>query len=65
MLLIRSRNIKVEYKSKVKKANEKCNIGGGFDDTFKADNQIFSIVSMANGMTDWMVRNFNIQMQMF
>ena len=32
--------------------------GVGFDDTFKADNRILSIVSRANGMIGWMIRNF-------
>ena len=30
----------------------------GCDDTFKADYHILSIVSTANGMIDWMFRNF-------
>ena len=54
----RLKNIKVEYilsKREIKKVNEKCNLGFGFD-TFKADNHILSILSRANGMIGWMVK---------
>ena len=37
-------NIKVEYKlskKEIQKENEECNLGFGFDDTFKNDNQVF------------------------
>ena len=42
----------------IKNVNEVCNLGVDFDDTFKADNHILSLVSRANIMIDWMVRNF-------
>ena len=42
---------------KSKKVNEKSNLGFGFDDTFKSDTHILSVVSKANGMIRWMVRN--------
>ena len=29
-----------------------------FDDTFKADNHILSMVLKANGMISWLMRNF-------
>ena len=53
VLHIRSRNIKVEYKlsfKKIKKVNEECDQGVGFDDTFKADIHILSIVSRIKRM---------------
>ena len=40
------------------KINEKCNLGFGFDDTFKDDNHILSIALRANGIIGWIVRNF-------
>ena len=55
------KNIKAEYKlsnKEIKKLNEECNQEVGFDNTFKADNYIVSIVSKTNGMIGWMVRNF-------
>ena len=58
---IRSKNIQVEYKlsnREIKKVNTKCDQGVGFDDTFKADNYIFSLVSRANRMIGWMIWNF-------
>ena len=38
--------------------NEKCDIETCFDDTLKADNYILSIVSRANAMIGWLIRNF-------
>ena len=55
-----SKNIKVEYKlrnKEIKKVNEECDLGVDFVDRFKADNNILSSVSRANGMIDRMVRN--------
>ena len=60
-LHIGSQNMKVEYKwsnREIKKVNEECNLGIGFDNTFKADNYILLVVSRANGKIKWMVRNF-------
>ena len=55
------KNIKFEYKLS-KKEIQKVDEGYGFvvvfDDTFKADNHIFSIVSSVNGIISRMVRNF-------
>ena len=34
------------------------NLGVDFDDAFKADNQILSVVSRANVIISWMIRNF-------
>ena len=42
----------------IKKVNENCNPEVGFDDTFKVDNHILSIVLRANGMIGWVIRNF-------
>ena len=58
VLHIGSKNIEIGYKlnRKTQKVNEKCNLGVGFDDTFKADNYIFSNGLRANGRIDWMVR---------
>ena len=39
------------------KVNEECNLKVGFDDTFKGDSHVFSIVLRANRMSGWMVRN--------
>ena len=47
---------------KIKK-NKEGDLGIGFDDTFKADNNISFIASWANGMIDWMVRNFISRVQ--
>ena len=49
---------KVEYRFFFFKVDEECNVGVSFDDTFKADNHILSIVSRVNKMISWMVRNF-------
>ena len=46
VLHIGSRNIKIEHKLgqwKITKGNEKCDLGVGFDDSFKVDNHISSI----------------------
>ena len=40
-----------------KKVNEECDLGVGFDNTFKADNHILFIVLGANGMIGWIVWN--------
>ena len=53
VLLIGSKNIKVGYRlsnKEIKKVNEVCNLEVGFDDTFKADNHILSILLRANGI---------------
>ena len=53
--------IKVESEGsnrEIKNVNDKYDLRVGFDDIFKADNHILSIVSRTNGMIDWMVRNF-------
>ena len=42
---------------KIKKENEECDLGFGFDDTFKADNHILSIVSSTIEMIGGKVRN--------
>ena len=36
----------------------KCDLGVDFYDTLKAENHILAIVSRANGMIGWVVRNF-------
>ena len=41
-----------------KNVNDICDIKVGFNDTFKADNRILSIVPRVNKMIGWMVRNF-------
>ena len=50
----RPKSIKVIYKLSNKEIKNKleCCLGIGFDNTFKADNHILSLV---NGMIDWMV----------
>ena len=58
---IGSKNIQVENKlsnKEIKKVNEECNLRVGFDETFKADNHILSIVLRPNGIIGCMVRNF-------
>ena len=52
-------NVEYEFSyEEIKKLNEECDLGVGFDDTFKADNHILYILSRANGMIGWMVRYF-------
>ena len=58
---MKKRCIKVEYKlstREIQKINEECDLGVNFDETFKTDNHILSIVSRANGMIGRMGRNF-------
>ena len=53
--------VKVEYKlttEKCKKVNEKIDLGIVFDDAFKTDNDVLSILSGANEMIGWIVGNF-------
>ena len=60
VLLIGSKNIKVEYelsKREIKNVNEKCNLEIGFNDTLKAENHILFIKLRANRMIGWMARN--------
>ena len=55
-----SNNIKDEYKlskKDIKKVIDESDLGVGFDVTFKSDNHILFIVSRANGIIGWMVRN--------
>ena len=42
----------------MKKVNGNCDVGVGFDDTFKANNSILFMVTRANGMIVWRVRHF-------
>ena len=46
-----------KLKKEIKKVNVEYNLTVGFNDTFKSDNSILSIVPKANGMITWMVRN--------
>ena len=39
----------------MKRVNEKCDVEVDFDDAFKADSHILSIVSKVNRMIGWMV----------
>ena len=64
VLNIGSQNIEVEYKlgdGKIKKIYDECDVGVGFDDTFKADNHILSIVAWISGMIGCMVRSFHFK----
>ena len=61
MLHIGSQNIKVEYilnKRRIQKVNKEIIRGVGLDDILKADNYTLSIVSRADRMIRWIVRNF-------
>ena len=51
---------KVEYylsNKEIQKVNEECDLELIVDDTFETDNYILSIVSRANKMIGWVVRN--------
>ena len=55
VLLIGSKNIEVECKLSIKEiqtVNEECDLRVGFDDIFKTEDHILSILSRSKGM-DW------------
>ena len=61
MQYIGSKNIKVEYKlsnREIKKINEEYDFGIRFNDTFKTDNHILSLVSRANEKIGWRLKYF-------
>ena len=58
VLHIEFKNIEVEYKLSNREIKKKTNEECDFDDAFKADNHILSIVLRANERIGWMVRNF-------
>ena len=64
MLHIGPQNINVVGKLK-KKLNEKCDLEICFDNTFKGDNNILSIVSWTYRIIDWIVRNITLREQSY
>ena len=53
VLYIGSKNITfIQLNKEIKNVNEEYDLGVGFDDTFKVDKYILSIVSIADGMND-------------
>ena len=61
VLYFGSKDIDIEFKwrqRKKGKLNEECDLGVDFDDIFKSDKHILSLVLRTNWMICWMVRNF-------
>ena len=61
LLNIGSQNVKFDYQinnKDIKRVNEECDLGVDFDDNFKTNNHILSIVLKAKEMISWVIKNF-------